>query len=164
MTIEWHQLAFYALAYFVTVVTPGPFIAAIAARSAAYGFRSAFSLALGAAIGDKIWILSAIFGLALVALGAGEGLVGLQRAFSYLAIGIQLPTLRLVGRVAKRHILVAGQLVALLGTAPLLWFADLQGSVGVSVALASSYAPCSTSRSPFASRSRTWTHMRRPSP
>lgn len=67
MTIEWHQLAFYALAYFVAVVTPGPFIAAIAARSAAYGFRSAFSLAIGAAIGDKIWILSAIFGLALIA-------------------------------------------------------------------------------------------------
>ena len=34
MTIEWHQLALYVLAYFVTVATPGPFIAAIAARSA----------------------------------------------------------------------------------------------------------------------------------
>ncbi|MEM7211671.1 MAG: LysE family translocator [Pseudomonadota bacterium] len=67
MTIEWHQLALYALAYFVTVVTPGPFIAAIAARSAAYGFKSGVSLATGAWVGDKIWILAAIFGLAVIA-------------------------------------------------------------------------------------------------
>lgn len=67
MTIEAHQLALYALAYFVTVVTPGPFIAAVAARSAAYGFKSGVSLAVGAWIGDKVWILAAVFGLALIA-------------------------------------------------------------------------------------------------
>lgn len=67
MTIEWHQLALYALAYAITVVTPGPFVAAIAARSAAYGFRSAVSLAVGAWVGEKIWILAAVFGLALIA-------------------------------------------------------------------------------------------------
>ncbi len=31
MTIEWHQLALYALAYAVMVISPGPFVAAIAA-------------------------------------------------------------------------------------------------------------------------------------
>ena len=67
MTIEWHQLALYALAYAITVVTPGPFVAAIAARSAAYGFKSGISLAVGAWVGEKIWILAAIFGLALIA-------------------------------------------------------------------------------------------------
>jgi hypothetical protein len=73
--------------------------------------------------------------LALVALGASESVVGMQRAFIYLAILIQLPTLRLVGRIPKRRILVAGQIVALLGTAPLLAFADLYGAGGVGVAL-----------------------------
>ena len=67
MTIEWHQLALYLVAYFVMVVSPGPFVAAIAARSAAYGFRSGISLATGAFLAEKIWILVAIFGLALIA-------------------------------------------------------------------------------------------------
>lgn len=67
MTIEWHQLAFYALAYAVMVVSPGPFVAAIAARSAAFGFKAGVSMALGAFIAEKIWILTAIFGLALIA-------------------------------------------------------------------------------------------------
>ena len=67
MTIEWHQLAFYALAYAVMVVSPGPFVAAIAARSAAFGFHAGISMAIGAWIAEKIWILTAIFGLALIA-------------------------------------------------------------------------------------------------
>ena len=67
MTVEWHQLALYALAYAVMVVSPGPFVAAIAARSAALGFKSGVSMAIGAWIAEKIWILSAIFGLALIA-------------------------------------------------------------------------------------------------
>jgi len=77
--------------------------------------------------------------LALVALGASESVVGLQRAFIYLAILLQLPTLRLVGRIPKRTILVSGQIVALLGTVPLLWFADLSAAPqawGVSIAMA----------------------------
>ena len=67
MTIEWHQLALYALAYFVMVVSPGPFVAAIAARSAAFGFKSGISMAIGAFLAEKVWILAAIFGLALIA-------------------------------------------------------------------------------------------------
>lgn len=67
MTIEWHQLALYALAYFVMVVSPGPFVAAIAARSAAFGFQAGISMALGAWLAEKIWVLAAIFGLALIA-------------------------------------------------------------------------------------------------
>ena len=67
MTIEWHQLAFYMLAYFVMVVSPGPFVAAIAARSAAFGFKSGISMAIGAFLAEKVWIIAAIFGLALIA-------------------------------------------------------------------------------------------------
>lgn len=67
MTIEWHQLAFYALAYAVMVISPGPFVAAIAARSAAFGFKAGISMAIGAFLAEKVWILAAIFGLALIA-------------------------------------------------------------------------------------------------
>ena len=67
MTIEWHQLALYALAYAVMVVSPGPFVAAIAARAAAFGFKSGVSMAIGAWLAEKIWILAAIFGLAMIA-------------------------------------------------------------------------------------------------
>lgn len=67
MTVEWHQLALYTMAYFVMVVSPGPFVAAIAARSAAFGFRSGVSMALGGFVAEKVWILAAIFGLALIA-------------------------------------------------------------------------------------------------
>ena len=67
MTIEWHQLALYAMAYFIMVVSPGPFVAAIAARSAAFGFKAGISMALGAWLAEKVWILAAIFGLALIA-------------------------------------------------------------------------------------------------
>ena len=67
MTIELHQLALYALAYAVMVVSPGPFVAAIAGRAAAFGFRSGVSMAVGAFLAEKIWILAAIFGLALIA-------------------------------------------------------------------------------------------------
>jgi predicted MFS family arabinose efflux permease len=76
--------------------------------------------------------------LALVALGASEAVVGLQRAFLYLAVALQLPALRLVSRVPKRSILVGGQLLALAGSAPLLFFGALEtaggGAIGAALA------------------------------
>ncbi|MEM9061666.1 MAG: LysE family translocator [Pseudomonadota bacterium] len=67
MTIEWYQLLLYAMAYTVMVVSPGPFMAAIVARSAAFGFPAGASMALGGWLAEKIWILCAIFGLAVIA-------------------------------------------------------------------------------------------------
>ena len=67
MVVEAHQLALYAMAYFVMVASPGPFVAAIAARSAAFGFPAGVSMAVGGWIAEKVWIVAAIFGLALIA-------------------------------------------------------------------------------------------------
>jgi len=67
MTIEWYQLLLYAGAYALMVAAPGPFAAAVAARSAAFGFRSGLALALGTWLGEKVWMLVAIFGLAVIA-------------------------------------------------------------------------------------------------
>jgi predicted MFS family arabinose efflux permease len=63
--------------------------------------------------------------LALVALGASETVVGLQRAFERLGQLLQLPTLRTVGRFRKRSILVVGQGIAVAAGIPLVGFAWL---------------------------------------
>ena len=78
MTIEWHELALYALAYAMMVAAPGPFAAAIAARSAAFGFRSGLALAVGTWFGEKVWMLAAIFGLGVIAATYGPLLVILK--------------------------------------------------------------------------------------
>jgi MFS family permease len=63
--------------------------------------------------------------LALVALGASETVVGLQRAFEPVGQLLQLPTLRLVGRFRKRSILIAGQVFAVVAGLPLVAFGIL---------------------------------------
>lgn len=68
--------------------------------------------------------------LALVALGASEGLVGLQRSCVHLAVLLQLPALALIGQVRKRSILLAGQLLAIAGGVPLLAFDALASHAG----------------------------------
>ena len=63
--------------------------------------------------------------LALVSLGASEALVGLQNAFIPASQILQLPTLRAIGRIPKRTILVAGQAMAVLVALPLAAFGHL---------------------------------------
>jgi len=64
--------------------------------------------------------------IALLALGAGETLVGGQSAIKTGANLLQLPTLRRVARIPKRTILTRGHLLAVLGMLPLLAFAPLR--------------------------------------
>ncbi|RIL05601.1 MAG: hypothetical protein DCC71_09760 [Proteobacteria bacterium] len=78
--------------------------------------------------------------LALVGLGASETWIGFQRAFEPLSQLLQLPTLRMVGRVRKRSILIAGQTIAVAGGAPLAAYGALASSGGdpaLALALAS---------------------------
>lgn len=65
--------------------------------------------------------------LALVSLGASELVVGFQRAFEHVGQLLQLPTLRAVGRLRKRSILVTGQVLAVVGGLPLVAFGSLAG-------------------------------------
>ncbi len=78
MSIELYQLALFAVAFFVMVVSPGPFVAAIAARSAAFGFRAGFMMSLGACIAECVYVLLAVFGLAALAATHGWALVILR--------------------------------------------------------------------------------------
>lgn len=71
MTITLMQMLLYAGALLVLFLTPGPVWVALIARAMSGGFQSAWTLALGVAVGDAIWPLVAIFGVSyLVALYA----------------------------------------------------------------------------------------------
>lgn len=64
MTTTFTDLALYAFALAVLVLTPGPVVVATVARTLASGMRSALPLAAGVAVCDMIWPLLAILGLA----------------------------------------------------------------------------------------------------
>ncbi|MCG8590483.1 MAG: hypothetical protein MJE66_14430 [Proteobacteria bacterium] len=75
--------------------------------------------------------------LVLVSLGASETWVGVQNAFVYGFLVLQLPTLWAVAHASKRRILVLGQSLALAASAPFLAFGFLREWAGESaVALA----------------------------
>ena len=64
MSISAFDLALYAGALFILFATPGPVWVATIARTLAGGFNAAWPLALGVAIGDVVWSLVAIMGVA----------------------------------------------------------------------------------------------------
>ncbi|WP_103332073.1 LysE family translocator [Pseudotabrizicola formosa] len=66
MTVTLHQLALYALAMAGLWVIPGPVWVALTARALSGGMAGAWPLAVGVALGDLIWPLCAILGLAWV--------------------------------------------------------------------------------------------------
>lgn len=61
------DLGLYAFALFLLFLTPGPVWLALMARTVSGGFRSAWPLALGVAVGDVVWPLVAILGLSWIA-------------------------------------------------------------------------------------------------
>jgi MFS family permease len=78
--------------------------------------------------------------LALVSLGASELQVGLQSAFVFIFIALQLPTLRAVAHFSKRRILVTSHLFAVSTALPLVFWGRLEalpGQTAVTVAMLS---------------------------
>jgi threonine/homoserine/homoserine lactone efflux protein len=63
MTVTAYDLVLYAGALFILFLTPGPVWVALLARSMAGGFRAAWPLAMGVAIGDILWPLVAVLGV-----------------------------------------------------------------------------------------------------
>lgn len=72
MTITLTELGIYALALFILVATPGPVVVATIARSLSTGWRSTMPLSAAVAIGDVLWPLTAIFGMAAMVQVYGE--------------------------------------------------------------------------------------------
>lgn len=78
MTVTLLELSLFALAMLVLVASPGPFVAALAARSAALGARSGAAMALGASLSEMVWIAAALLGLGAIAAAHGWALVVLK--------------------------------------------------------------------------------------
>lgn len=66
MTISATETLLYAGALLILFLTPGPVWVGLIARAMSGGFRAAWPLALGVVIGDVMWSLFAILGMAWV--------------------------------------------------------------------------------------------------
>ena len=92
MTVSLYQITLYAWGMAALWAVPGPVWVALTARSLAFGFRGAWPLAIGVALGDLIWPLAAIFGLAWVLSIYGDFLSALRwvAAAVFLVMGLLL--------------------------------------------------------------------------
>lgn len=94
MTITYADLALYAGAVFVLFMTPGPVWLAMTARTLSGGIPAAWPLAAGVVIGDALWSLLALLGLAwLVAAHAGV-MVALRWVAAGVFVGMGLLVIR----------------------------------------------------------------------
>ncbi|MEM6971672.1 MAG: LysE family translocator [Pseudomonadota bacterium] len=78
MTLDPWSLFLFAGAMVLLVASPGPFVAAISARSAALGMRAGTAMALGACLSEGVWVVTALLGLGAIAV-AHEGALAILR-------------------------------------------------------------------------------------
>lgn len=92
MTISVWQLLVYAGSMAALWAVPGPVWVALMARSLSGGFAAAWPLAIGVALGDLVWPLTAILGMSWVLSQYGEALSVLRwiAAVVFLAMGLLL--------------------------------------------------------------------------
>jgi threonine/homoserine/homoserine lactone efflux protein len=92
MTVSVHELFLYALGMAGLWAVPGPVWVALTARSLSGGFAAAWPLAVGVALGDLIWPLSAILGLSWIESVYGDFLAALRwvAAVIFLVMGALL--------------------------------------------------------------------------
>lgn len=92
MTITLSQLGLYALGMAGLWAVPGPVWVALMARALSGGFAAAWSLAIGVAMGDMIWPLTAILGLSWIESAWGDVLSLLRwvAAAVFLVMGVML--------------------------------------------------------------------------
>ena len=92
MTVTVEQLALYAAAMAGLWVVPGPVLVALTARALSGGMSGAWPLAVGVALGDLIWPLCAILGLAWVLSLYGDALAVVRwiAALVFVVMGLLL--------------------------------------------------------------------------
>lgn len=92
MTVTLHELLLYAGGMALLWAVPGPVWVALTARALSGGFASAWPLAVGVALGDMVWPLSAIFGLTWILSVYGDFLVVLRwvAAGVFILMGVML--------------------------------------------------------------------------
>ena len=92
MTVSLHELLLYALGLAGLWAVPGPVWVALIARALSGGFAAAWPLAIGVAIGDLVWPLTAILGLTWIESAYGDFLQVLRwvAAGIFLIMGVLL--------------------------------------------------------------------------
>jgi threonine/homoserine/homoserine lactone efflux protein len=92
MTVSFHELLLYALGMAGLWAVPGPVWVALSARALSGGFSAAWPLAIGVAIGDLVWPLTAILGLSWIESTYGDVLSILRwvAAAIFLVMGVML--------------------------------------------------------------------------
>ena len=92
MSISYVELLLYAGGLFILFLTPGPVWVALTARAISGGFNAAWPLALGVVVGDVLWPLFALFGVALLVELYAEILIILRvgGALILMAMGVSL--------------------------------------------------------------------------
>ena len=102
MTATPFDLALYAGALFVLFLTPGPVWVALIARALLGGFHAAWPLALGVVVGDALWPLLAVVGVAWL-VDSIDGFMAVLRwvaAAIFLLMGLAL--IRNAGKTISR--------------------------------------------------------------
>ena len=101
MTISALDLLLYAGGMFALWIVPGPVWVALTARTLTGGFASAWPLAVGVAIGDAVWPLSAIFGLTWIQSVYGDVLLVLHWVAAVIFVVMGVLLLRKGGEVSS---------------------------------------------------------------
>lgn len=78
--MDLFTLALFTGAYAVAVLVPGPGVAAVVARALGGGFKGAFPMVLGILVGDLVYFVFAVFGLAAIATWFGPVFVVIRWA------------------------------------------------------------------------------------
>jgi len=99
MTMTMMEVALYAVALAVLVLTPGPVVVATIARTLTSGMRAALPLAAGVSIVDMLWPLLAIFGLSALVQSHADALQALRYAGGAILIWMGW---RLIARSRQR--------------------------------------------------------------
>lgn len=94
MTVSLHALLLYAGGMALLWAVPGPVWVALTARALSGGFASAWPLAIGVALGDMIWPLTAILGLSWILSVYGEFLHVLRYVAAVVFIGMGIMLIR----------------------------------------------------------------------
>ncbi|MEY3005077.1 MAG: hypothetical protein RLZZ491_2253 [Pseudomonadota bacterium] len=98
MTVTLEQLALYAAAMAGLWVVPGPVWVALTARALSGGMSGAWPLAVGVALGDLVWPLCAILGLAWVLSLYGDALAVMRWIAAAVFIGMGVMLIRAPAR------------------------------------------------------------------
>jgi len=94
MTITLHALMLYAGGMAALWVVPGPVWVALTARALSGGMAAAWPLAVGVAIGDLVWPLTAILGLSWITGVYGDILSTLRWVAAAVFIGMGILLIR----------------------------------------------------------------------